>query len=579
MLGKEMQDTFTITKKEIDDEKKELAIEAKGTVLFPVANQKLRIICVFVYEEYERRFPIEAECTFGEGQTLFEIKQVISLPDVFYQFKAGKAECVEVSFVYCDAIGKWHSLPETLSVPTALFGKEQKKQSWFARSFRKLAYVVNTVLLPVWMFDGWLAVKGYKESAYIPVDCKGKKGIFYHAQGIVKKRTGYGYSLRELKTNYFRKQYEKSCKKIAQPEGFCFLSEREMEAGGNLGIVRKEIIKSRAVWTDCIDSRPIDKLPFSQIRQIAEKAAGAKVIVLEDFYPQIGALTLRKETKLVQLWHACGAFKMFGLSGIAKKGHLEQSTRNHRSYSYAFVSGKQMVPFYSEAFGIPESRVLPLGVPRTDRFFEQDYKENVRERLFQTYPQLKDRKVVLFAPTFRNSGNKNAYYPTERFLADAFLEQMPEDTVLIIKNHPFVKEKWSYDEKYENRVLDLTGKEDINDLLFVTSLLITDYSSSIFEAALLKIPMLFYVFDLEEYISSRDFYFDFASFAPGVQVSEWEDLLKETKKLLQEQPETDERLQAFCDYFMDGTDGNSTKKIVDFLLELEKTENPQTGRR
>ena len=64
-------------------------------------------------------------------------------------------------------------------------------------------------------------------------------------------------------------------------------------------------------------------------------------------------------------------------------------------------------------------------------------------------------------------------------------------------------------------MLDLTGKDHINDLLLITDLLITDYSSSIFEAALLEVPMLFYAFDEEEYMASRDFYFAYEEMVPG----------------------------------------------------------------
>ena len=562
-----MKDEFQIVAKEI--ERNILHFEANGVVYAPIANHKLRILAVFTRKETVRRFPMEAVCRDGDGKTIFEVKEKISLSDIFYPQPEETGENTEVSFEYCDADGIWRAFDEVLSIEEQYFVWTPDRESAGKRVLRKLAYAGFTLLLPIWVIDGYLAVKGYKKSAYLTSEMHGKKGIFYHAQGIVKKHTGYGYSVREIKTNYFAKAYGKACRKIKTPDGILFLSEREADKGGNLDLIRSGVQEEGLVWREFMDTRPIHKLSFREIRKAAGMAAGAKVIVLEDFYPQIHALTLRRETKLLQLWHACGAFKMFGLSDIGKVSNLHQDTKNHRSYWAAFVSGTHMIPFYSEAFGISPDQVLPLGVPRTDIFFDERYKEEVRERLFESYPVLKEKRVVLFAPTFRGSGKKTAYYPRERFKTDAFLENLPEDTVLVIKNHPFVRERFSYDEKYADRVLDLTGRENINDVLFITSLLITDYSSCIFEAALLSIPMLFYVFDLEEYVNGRDIYFDFASFAPGSQVQEFSELLQETERLLKEgQKAKDEKRQEFCEYFLNSIDGHSTERILEYIKTL-----------
>lgn len=567
-----MKDDIQIVSREIDRETCILHLKAKGRVTRPIANHKLRILVVFSAGGMVRRFPAEAACTDAENGILFEIEEEISLSDVFYHADHA-IQKVQAHFEYCDAGGCWMEFDGALDLDGIFFQKKAAGKSFGKRFLLKAAYVFCTLLLPVWLFDGYLVVKGKKTSPYVDKEIKGKKGMFYHAQGIVKKMTGYGYSMRELKTGYFARQYQKACRKAAKPEGILFLSERETDGGGNLDFIRKGVQEEGLPWDEFIDTRPVDRLPFAEIRRAAGMAAGARVIILEDFYPQIHAIELRKETRLLQLWHACGAFKMFGLSDIGKVGNLRQDTRNHRNYSAAFVSGRQMVPFYSEAFGISPDKVFPFGVPRTDIFFDKDYREQVREKLFKKYPVLFWKKVVLFAPTFRGSGNKRAYYPADRFSVEVFLENIPEDTVLVLKNHPFVKQTFSVPEKYGNRVLDLTGRENINDVLFATDLLITDYSSCIFEAALLAVPMLFYVFDLEEYVKGRDIYFDFASFAPGSQVKTFEELLSEACRLLKGETDSQygdsgEKREEFCEYFLDCLDGHSTERILAYIREL-----------
>jgi len=564
-----MDDIFHITVREIEG-RGVLRLHVEGRVFRQIANHKLRIVAVFQAGDAARRFPMDAVCRDAGQAVIFHVKQMIYLKDIFYRVPDHVEEkTVMVEFEYCDALGVWTKFSERIELSGVFFKKEKERGSFIKGLVKKAAYVACTLLLPIWLLDGWFVVKGYKKSSYVDEEVKGKKGMFYHAQGIVKHLTGYGYSFREIKTKYFAKEYRRACRKIAVTEGIFFLSEREADRGGNLDLIRRGVQSSGQKWDEFMDIRPVHKLPFSELRRAAALCAGAKVIVLEDFYPQIHALALRKETKLLQLWHACGAFKMFGLSDIGKVNHLGQDTKNHRNYSYAFVSGARMVPFYSEAFGIAPEQVLPLGVPRTDIFFDDGYREKIRSDLFAKYPMLRDRRVVLFAPTFRGSGKKRAYYPVERFPVDEFLGKVPEDIVLVLKNHPFVRDSFPWSKAYCDRVLDLSGKENINDVLFVTDLLITDYSSCIFEAALLKLPMLFYVFDLEDYVRGRDIYFDFASFAPGRRADNFDELTAAVPELLDgDTEELGERLQGFCEYFLDSLDGHSTERILQFIKKM-----------
>lgn len=87
-----------------------------------------------------------------------------------------------------------------------------------------------------------------------------------------------------------------------------------MDAGGNLDRVRSLLQKEgKTELKEFLTTKTVDKLTFRELKKSAYLAAGAKVIVLEDFVPQFGALNVRQETEVLQLWHACGAFKLFGI--------------------------------------------------------------------------------------------------------------------------------------------------------------------------------------------------------------------------------------------------------------------------
>ena len=149
---------------------------------------------------------------------------------------------------------------------------------------------------------------------------------------------------------------------------------------------------------------------------------------------------------------------------------------------------------------------------------------------------------------------------------------LPEDVILILKNHPFIHRKCEIPSRYRERILDLSNEENINDLLFIATLLITDYSSVIFEAVLLELPILFYAFDLQEYLDQRDLYFDFASFAPGQIVGDIESLKQGIIGLLGEEQnvknEAGMTKEQFRSLFLDALDGHSTERTMRLVTKL-----------
>lgn len=127
--------------------------------------------------------------------------------------------------------------------------------------------------------------------------------------------------------------------------------------------------------TTFINTKTVDQLRKKELRDCAFKCATSAVIILEDFYPQLHSIQKRSETKIVQLWHACGAFKTFGLTRMGKQGGAPQTSMNHRNYDLVPVSSDTVRDIYAEAFGISGSKVQALGVPRTDLLFDWDYEE------------------------------------------------------------------------------------------------------------------------------------------------------------------------------------------------------------
>lgn len=446
------------------------------------------------------------------------------------------------------------------------------KKSWskstIAMILRKIysifLFLLGILLLPVFILDAIMASLRLT-SRTSANKASGFKWFLVHVKWRFCSFYKKNIRVVDIKVKYLLHYYKKACRKPIKRNRIMFLSSRRNDMTGNLEnvytVLKKEDDLDLQTLLDPSDFR---HMSFSNIRKMAYLCATSKVILIDDYTPILNQITLRDETKLVQLWHACGAFKTFGFSRLGKKGGPKQHSINHRNYDYAIVSSKEIAKFYAEGFGIGESHVVATGVPRTDIFFEESYHERIEEEFYQKYPKLKEKKILLFAPSFRGNGKMSAYYPIKHFNPNEVYEQLNGEYAIIMKYHPFIKERAVILPEYEDYILDLSSNSEINDLLFVTDLMITDYSSVIFEASLLNVPMLFYAYDLNEYIATRDFYYDYRTFVPGKIVFDQEQLIESIKT---EDFEI-EKIKDFKCRFFDSLDGKSTERVVKLVKDL-----------
>ncbi|MBU5461733.1 CDP-glycerol glycerophosphotransferase family protein [Lachnoclostridium sp. MSJ-17] len=349
-----------------------------------------------------------------------------------------------------------------------------------------------------------------------------------------------------------------------QDKKISFISLRRDDLSGNFAFVYDKLKNDDSLDINFIlNDHTIAYMSFKEIRAFTKACATSKVVVLDEFTPQIHYIDLRDDTKLIQLWHACGAFKTFGFTRLSKPKGSPQPTRNHRSYDFVTVSSTYCKKCHSEGFGIATDNVVATGIPRTDVFFDENYKAAARKKFYDAHPTFKGKKIILFAPTFRGMVKETAFYPTEMFDINEVCSKIPDDYAIIIKHHPFVNDVQPIPDRYKDRVIDLSADNELNDLLFVTNVIITDYSSLVFEASLIDIPMIFYVFDLEKYINERDFYFDFKLYAPGKIVYSTEQLIDSIKN----EDYCTEKIKPFADMFFDYRDGRSTQRVVKLIYD------------
>ena len=347
-----------------------------------------------------------------------------------------------------------------------------------------------------------------------------------------------------------------------------FTSDSHAGLSGNLAVVHERML-ARGMDRD-YELTTIFKPSVAASRSWRDRfrlprlLALADVILLDDYQPVIYRLPPDPRQRIIQLWHASGAFKTVGYSRVGKLGGPSPFWRRHKNYTAAIVSGQHDVPYYAEAFGLPEHRVVPTGIPRMDRFFDEEQRAVGRAAARAAFPAIADRRVILFAPTFRGNGPRDAWYAYDRIdWAGLHAVARERGAAVIVKMHPFVSEVPPIPEPLRDRIIDGTRVPiDVNDLLFAVDLLITDYSSIVFEFSTLRKPMLFFAYDLEEYVASRDFYVPFEEFVPGRIARTFEEVLAAIRDDAYEQ----HKVAEFARRHFDHLDSGATDRVIDELI-------------
>ncbi|MDR1018077.1 MAG: CDP-glycerol glycerophosphotransferase family protein, partial [Lachnospiraceae bacterium] len=139
--------------------------------------------------------------------------------------------------------------------------------------------------------------------------------------------------------------------------------------------------------------------------------------------------------------------------------------------------------------------------------------------------------------------------------------RLSKEYILLCKFHPLAREIDSFiDTSFAK---DVTKTFDIDELISIADICISDYSSLIFEFSLMNKPMIFFQYDLEDYIDNRGFYYNYLDFVPGPIVKDTEELLEQISVI--DENFDYERLKRFRDKFMISCDGNSTVRLIDYI--------------
>lgn len=275
----------------------------------------------------------------------------------------------------------------------------------------------------------------------------------------------------------------------------------------------------------------------------------------------------------IQCWHGTplkklgydiqvnGGNAMNSIKDIRKKYSMDSARYTYMIAPSDFASEK-----FASAFNLDDKSIIQtLGYPRND--FLYNYSKNDVDSIKEKLHLNTDKKIILYAPTWRDDQHEagKGYTYKLNLGFDRLKECFGDEYIILFRSHYFVSNKINLDE-YKGFVYNVSDYDDINELYAISDLLITDYSSVFFDYANLNRPILFYMYDYEEYKNNlRDFYIDLSEL-PGPIVKTEDDLIKEIEMISEYNDKYGEIYRKFNDKFNYLEDGRSSERVIEACI-------------
>lgn len=300
------------------------------------------------------------------------------------------------------------------------------------------------------------------------------------------------------------------------------------------------------------------------LKKIVPKIKACSVILCDNYFAFLAGITFSKNTKVVQIWHANGAIKLFGLeANYSKKVSLQDQNRYkdvYKKFTHYVVSSTKMSAIFSKNFH-EKINELDFGYPLTDLYFDNKWLLNSKQKFNAKFDESK--KILLYVPTYRQDGSS---IPID---FEKFSMNLGNEWLILVKAHPSDTKLQNRISKIDKIITDFNGMT-LQELLPSVDCLMTDYSSVPFEYSLARKQgkIIFFCYDLEKYVDEVGIEKDFKNWIPGKLVTDYNNLSEAVLDL------NSNDFVHFNNLWNEYVDGTSSKKLIEWLeLEYEDREN------
>ena len=342
------------------------------------------------------------------------------------------------------------------------------------------------------------------------------------------------------------------------------ISRQSDEKTLDIELLEQELKKHREIQVVCLCRKIPESLAgkvcyvchmFTQMYHIAT----SKVAVIDGYCICISILKQRDSLFVIQMWHALGSLKKFGFSVTGKEEgssrKLAELMNMHANYDMILTSSSLCASNFAEAFNYPVEKLRVCSLPRVDALTDEEASGKTAELIYDEYPQLREKKTIVYAPTFRKNPDENE--AALNSLADAVDRDKYN---LVLKAHPLMKT----DCCREDMIVD--NRFSTIEMFAAADYIILDYSAIVYEAALMEKPLFFYSFDIERYKNNRDFYIDYMEEMPGKISKDAEEIMRS----IDDNKYDLDRVKNFADRYVEKQCG-CTEELAEIITDKMKS--------
>ncbi|MGX8238026.1 CDP-glycerol glycerophosphotransferase family protein [Exiguobacterium undae] len=281
----------------------------------------------------------------------------------------------------------------------------------------------------------------------------------------------------------------------------------------------------------------------------------------------------RPETVYLQTWHGTPLKKLaldmehVQMANTSTEKYKKEFKKESAKWDILISPNAYSSKIFKRAFHF-KGEILEIGYPRNDVFYQKKNHKNIVGRIHDYYGIEPGKKIILYAPTWRDDqfvlqGNYSFSLP---FSCEQFEKRFGDEYVMLVRMHYLVGEQLNF-EGFPS-IKNVSSYPDISELYLAADMMVTDYSSVMFDYAHLKRPMLFYTYDLEHYRDRlRGFYFDFEEDVPGPLIMNEHHLFDEIQRLPDWHHRFEDKLLVFTEKYCTWDDGNVSKHVSERILK------------
>jgi CDP-glycerol glycerophosphotransferase len=264
----------------------------------------------------------------------------------------------------------------------------------------------------------------------------------------------------------------------------------------------------------------------------------------------------KKQTVYLNTWHGTP----LKLVGNAINGRNDYDFSSIDIFCYA---GEYEKGIYTKDFNVSKDSLLSSGLPRNDELYNISHKEVTNYKRLLNLPE--DKKVILYAPTWRDSkDNGKSYLLKPPINLDYWEQKLQDDYVLLLRTHAYTNKVMGIE--FNEFVRDFSDYPEINHLLITADILISDYSATIFDYSILEKPIICFGYDYEEYSADRGLYLDLEQELPSGVIKSQEDVVNKIKNM--DYKKECQKTAEFKNKYLE-TGGNATELCVKSLMKSD----------